>query len=249
MSANSPFWQGQDTGYASFRSQALGHWPVSGPTQIFGAAEGCGAVVGGMVASGVILDEAMVYFDARCSHRYPTVEIRVADVCLDVRDTVLIAALCRGLVQIAAEEWAAGKPPPPVPIGLLRLATWQAARWGNSDSLLDPLTSRPRPACDVIAELVAHVSDALRRCGDEDWSSSGSTGSSFAATGGLREDRSSHRCHRRARTRHPRPRRLATDSRWPRRGPTRREYSRGRNPDARGFQGRPRRYALPGRTS
>lgn len=168
LSANSPFWQGHDTGYASFRSQALGRWPVSGPTEIFGAAERYRALVGGMLASHVILDEGMVYLDARCSHRYPTVEIRVADVCLDVGDTVLIAALCRGLVQTAAEEWAAGKPPPPVPTALLRLATWQAARWGNGDKLLDPLTSRPRPASDIIADLVAHVSAALRHCSDED---------------------------------------------------------------------------------
>ena len=167
LSANSPFWQGHDTGYASFRSQALGRLPATGPTDIFDSAERYRAVVGGMLASDVILDEGMVYFDARCSHRYPTVEIRAADVCLDVRDAVLVAALCRGLVEIAAEEWAAGKPPPPIPTALLRLATWQAARWGNSNNLLDPRTSRPRRASDVISELVAHVSPALRRCGDE----------------------------------------------------------------------------------
>jgi glutamate---cysteine ligase / carboxylate-amine ligase len=167
LSANSPFWQGHDTGYASFRSQALGRWPVSGPTDVFGTAETYRALVDGMLASDVILDEGMVYFDARCSHRYPTVEIRAADVCLDVRDAVLVAALCRGLVETAAEEWAAGNPPPPVPTALLRLATWQAARWGISDRLLDPMTSLPRPASDVLAALVAHVAPALRRCGND----------------------------------------------------------------------------------
>jgi carboxylate-amine ligase len=168
LSANSPFWQGHDTGYSSFRSQALGRWPVSGPTEIFNTAERYRAVIDGMLASDVILDEGMIYFDARCSHRYPTIEIRAADVCLDVRETVLVAALCRALVEIAAEEWAGGKPPPPVPTALLRLATWQAARWGNCTMLLDPLTSRPRRASDVIADLVVHVSPALRRCGDDD---------------------------------------------------------------------------------
>jgi carboxylate-amine ligase len=167
MSANSPFWQGRDTGYASFRSQALLRWPVSGPTEVFGTAEAYRALVDGLLDSGTILDEGMVYFDARCSHRFPTVEIRAPDVCLDVRDAVLVAALCRGLVETAAEEWAAGEPTPPVPTTLLRLATWQAARWGISDRLLDPLTSRPRPASDVIATLVEHVRPALRSSGDE----------------------------------------------------------------------------------
>jgi carboxylate-amine ligase len=167
LSANSPFWQGYDTAYASYRSQHLGRWPVSGPSDVFGTVEQYRAVVDGMLASDVILDEGMVYLDARCSHRYPTVEIRVADVCLDVRDAVLIAALCRGLVETAAEEWAAGRPPPPVPTALLRLATWRAARWGNCERLLDPVTSRPRPAAEVVAELVVHVSPALGRSGDE----------------------------------------------------------------------------------
>ena len=61
-----------------------------------------------MVASGVLLDAHMVYFDARLSDRYPTVEVRVADVCLDVADTMLIAGLVRALVETAAPEWAAG---------------------------------------------------------------------------------------------------------------------------------------------
>lgn len=167
LSANSPYWQGRDTGYASFRWQAQGRWPVSGPPEVFGTAAGYRALVDGMLASGVILDEAMLYLDARCSRRYPTVEIRVADVCLDVRDTVLVAALVRGLVETAAEEWAAGVPVPPVPTALIRMATWQAARWGVSHRLLDPLTSRPRPAGEVVATLVDHVRPALRNCGDE----------------------------------------------------------------------------------
>ena len=168
ISANSPFWQGRDTGYASFRSPWMARWPVSGPPDLFGTADAYRAAIDGMLASGVILDTGMVYLDARCSRRYPTVEIRVADVCLDVRDAVLLAALCRGLVETAADEWADGVPAPPVPTALLRLATWQAARWGTCDRLLDPVTPRPRPATDVITALVDHVHRALIRCGDGD---------------------------------------------------------------------------------
>jgi carboxylate-amine ligase len=167
LSANSPFWQGRNTGYASFRSQALGRLPATGPTEVFGSATGYRALVDAMLDSEVIADEGMIYFDARCSHQHPTVEIRVADVCLDVRDAVLLAALCRALVQTAAEEWAEGGPPPPVAAAMVGLATWQAARWGTTDRLLDPLTSRPRSASDVIALLVDHVRPALRRYGDE----------------------------------------------------------------------------------
>lgn len=168
ISANSPFWQGEDSRYASFRSQAMVRWPSAGPTDVFGSASAYHDRVSAMVGSGVLLDKGMVYFDARLSHHYPTVEIRAADVCLDARDAVLLAALCRGLVDTAATDWAAGRPPPATPTAMLRLATWQAGREGVDGSLLDPLTSRPRPAIEVLGDLVEHVRPALTEAGDVD---------------------------------------------------------------------------------
>lgn len=167
LSANSPFWQGEDTGFASFRCQLMLRWPSAGPTEVFGSAAAYDAVVARMVQTGVLLDGGMVYFEARASHRFPTVEIRAADVCLDLADTVLVAALCRALVDTAARAWAAGEPPAPVPLALLRLATWRASHDGLDGELLDPRTARPRPAGDVVAELLEHVGPALRAAGDE----------------------------------------------------------------------------------
>ena len=56
----------------------------------------------------MILDEGMVYFVARLAEHYPTVEVRAADVCFTVEEAVVVAALCRGLVETAAQEWALG---------------------------------------------------------------------------------------------------------------------------------------------
>lgn len=168
LSANSPFWQGEDTSYASFRTQAQARWPTAGPTEIFGSAQAYDDLVARMVATNTVLDAAMVYFDARASQNYPTVEVRVADVCLDAADAVLLAGLARALVVTAAAEWRADEPPAPVPVALLRLAGWQASRAGLTGDLLDPRTSRPRPAREVVDTLLEHVAPALRTCGDED---------------------------------------------------------------------------------
>jgi len=100
LSANSPFWQGQDSSYASFRYQAWSRWPSSGPPGAFGSAEAYRQTVQRMVRTGTVLDAGMVYFDARLSEHYPTIEIRVADVCLHPDDTVLIGALGRALVHV-----------------------------------------------------------------------------------------------------------------------------------------------------
>lgn len=166
VSANSPFWQGGDSGYASFRSQAMTRWPTNGPTEIFGSGQAYADHLRLLVDTGVPLDEGMAYFDARPSRNYPTLEIRVADVCLDHRDAVLVAARARALVDTGAREWAEERPPDPASVAVLRLAMWQAGRYGITGDLLDPQTHRPKPAREVVERLLEHIGPALRETGD-----------------------------------------------------------------------------------
>jgi glutamate---cysteine ligase / carboxylate-amine ligase len=168
LSANSPFWQGVDTGYASYRTQSLYRWPMGGPAEIYGSADSYRQGVEAMLGTGVPLDEAMLYLDARLSRSYPTVEIRVADVCLHPDDTVLIAALCRALVDTAAREWRSGVLPVPVPAAVLRLAAWRASKSGITGELLDPVTATALPAGVVLEQLLHHVRSALAENGDEE---------------------------------------------------------------------------------
>ena len=168
LSANSPFWQGRDSAYASFRYQAWSRWPSAGPTEAFGTAEIYRQTVQQMVSSGTLLDAGMVYFDARLSEHYPTLEIRVSDVCLYADDAVLITALARALVETEARRWRAGSAIPAHRIEMLRLATWRASRSSMDDVLLDPHTGLPEPATTVANTLLEHVRDALDDAGDTD---------------------------------------------------------------------------------
>lgn len=169
LSANSPFWQGQDSGYSSYRSRVWSRWPSAGPVEVFGSAERYHRRVRAMLATGTLLDKGMIYFDARLSHHYPTVEVRVADVCLEADDTVLVAALVRGLVETAARDRLAGRPPQEVGVGELRLASWRAGRSGLTGDLVHPLTWRPAPARTVLGALLDHTADALADTGDLDF--------------------------------------------------------------------------------
>jgi carboxylate-amine ligase len=166
LSGNSPFWQGLDSSYASFRYQAWGRWPCSGPTEWFGSAQAYQATVQQMVATGTLLDSGMVYFDARLSEHYPTLEVRIADVCLRHEDAVLIAALVRALVETEARAWRQGAPPLRMRTELLQLAAWRASRSGLDGELIDPRTGRPEGAAAVTALLLAHVRDTLADAGD-----------------------------------------------------------------------------------
>ncbi|MFD7867737.1 glutamate--cysteine ligase [Streptomyces sp. NPDC059783] len=166
LSANSPFWQGRDTAYDSYRSRVWGRWPSAGPVEVFGSARGYHDQVRALMETDVLRDPGMLYFDARLSHRYPTVEVRVADVCLNPDDTVLLATLVRGLVETAARAWRAGDPPDATGVSLLRMAAWQAGRCGLGGDLLHPATMRPEPARAVLDALLAHTADALENSAD-----------------------------------------------------------------------------------
>jgi carboxylate-amine ligase len=167
LTANSPYWQGTDTGYASYRSRAWHRWPSAGPTEVFADAADYHRLIDAVLATDTVLDSGMVYFDARLSEKWPTVEVRTADVALRVEDAVTLAGLVRGLVETAARDARNGTPPPAVRAEVLRVAAWRAGRSGLSGDLVHPLTGAPAPAPQVVAALLDHVRQALADAGDE----------------------------------------------------------------------------------
>ena len=166
LSANSPFWNGMPTGFESYRTQAWNRWPTAGPAGIYGTYSAYRRVVTRLLDSGVMLDEGMLYFDARLSRNHPTVEVRVADVCLRAEDAALIAVLVRAMVESASREWHDGVDPAPVPTVLLRMAAWQASSSGLGAELLDFGTFRPAPAVDVVRSLVDYLAPVLQEQGE-----------------------------------------------------------------------------------
>ncbi|MFD9356863.1 glutamate--cysteine ligase [Streptomyces sp. NPDC060031] len=165
MSANSPLWDGQDTGFASWRTIVFGRWPVSGPPPYFDGLADYERRMEALVASGVIADRGQIYWQVRLSDRYPTVEVRCLDVQLRADDAVMLAGLVRALVATAIADEKAGVPPAaPVP-ELVRAGTWHAARHGLNGTLVDPL-GLPRSSGDVLCALLSHITPALEDAGD-----------------------------------------------------------------------------------
>src|SRR4051794_14909466 len=104
LSSNSPFWRGADTSYDAWRPQVWKRWPTAGPTEVFGSLERYEQLARELQATGAALDEGMPYYDARVSRQFPTVGVRVADVCRPPEDAVLVAGLARGLVMTALAD-------------------------------------------------------------------------------------------------------------------------------------------------
>jgi carboxylate-amine ligase len=167
LSASSPFWMGEDSGYASVRSLVWLRWPTAGDPGVLGSAAEFDELVADLIASGTITDPKMVYFDVRPSAHLPTVELRVTDSSPDVDTVVLLAGLFRAMVLRARDEHRAekrmiiAKPP------LHRAAMWRAARSGLEGELLDlPRSPAPVPAAVAVEHLVAELRPQLEELGD-----------------------------------------------------------------------------------
>ncbi|WP_229071339.1 glutamate--cysteine ligase [Actinoplanes sp. DH11] len=165
-SANSPLLNGHDTGYASWRSMMWERWPTVGPTPYLHSHEHYLTLISDLVASGAMLDEGMLYWYARLSANYPTVEIRMGDVTPTLDDAMLLTALARALVSTALNEVRQGAVAPDVPQPLLRAAHWRAAHDGLEGLNIDMATREPRPAWRLMRQLFDYVRPELERHGD-----------------------------------------------------------------------------------
>ncbi|WP_250007404.1 carboxylate--amine ligase/circularly permuted type 2 ATP-grasp protein [Actinoplanes sp. M2I2] len=167
LSTSSPYWMGEDSGYASVRSLVWLRWPTAGDPGLLNSAAEFDELVADLIASGTITDPKMVYFDVRPSAHVPTVELRVTDSSPDVDTVVLIAGLFRGLVLRAQQDYRAGRPFTPTRPPLHRAAMWRAARSGLEGDLLDlPRSTQPVPAAIAVERLIGDLRPQLEELGD-----------------------------------------------------------------------------------
>ncbi|HET8845635.1 MAG TPA: carboxylate-amine ligase [Ktedonobacteraceae bacterium] len=166
LAANSPFWQGEDTGYASFRTVMWSRWPTSGQPQYFASLAEYDALLQALIATGCIEDATRIYWDIRLSERFDTIEFRVTDCCLTIDEAVMIAGLAQAVVQTCYEQVMNDIPFQPARPELLRAAHWRAARYGISDELVDVLKQRSLPAADLIKKMLDMLHPALEKSGN-----------------------------------------------------------------------------------
>lgn len=166
LAANSPFWQGEETGYASFRTPLWWRWPTAGPPEHFTSASDYNQQIQTLVNTGAMRDASFLYWDIRLSKRYPTIEFRVTDVCLTIDDAVMIAGLARALAQTCDLQARQQLPVAAHPGSLLRAVQWQAARHGLNSTLADLTAGHSLPATDLIERLLDELRPTLEMLGD-----------------------------------------------------------------------------------
>ncbi|WP_085066600.1 carboxylate--amine ligase/circularly permuted type 2 ATP-grasp protein [Catenuloplanes japonicus] len=167
LSASSPYWMGQDSGYASVRSLVWQRWPTAGDPGLVTSAADHDALVRELIETETISDPAMIYFDVRPSAHVPTVELRITDASSDVETVVLLAGLFRAVVRREMERVRAGEPYTPARPPVLRAALWRAARSGLEGDLIDlPHSPKPVPAGEALRRLTTGLRPFLEEAGD-----------------------------------------------------------------------------------
>ena len=151
LSANSPFWRGAPTGYASCRHMIFSAFPRSGPPPEFASFAEYAAVIEQLVESGSIEDYTRTWWDVRPHPRFGTVEVRVMDAVTRVDDAIALAAY----VQALAHHYA-GAPTSRCHPVIAEENKWRAARYGLDATIATAGRRGPVPIRDAVA---AHARD------------------------------------------------------------------------------------------
>ena len=164
LSASSPFWQGRATGLAGYRLSAFGEMPRTGLPDLFAGSDDFKRYVTIMTRVGAIADASFLWWALRPSIRYPTLELRVADSCTRLRDTIAIAALYRCLVRLMDRTPDLNRGLTGGSRALAAENLWRAQRYGVRASLIDEKSGSATPLAaylDATLRLVAEDAEAL----------------------------------------------------------------------------------------
>lgn len=165
LGGNSPFWDNTDTGFASWRTVNLQRWTTHGCPPVFANAADYERRTTRLLGIGGHTDRGLLAWNIRLSDVHPTIEVRAPDSQLEAWQSVLLAAIVRGLVTTAMDERDWGQEPEPE---LLNASLWHAARDGITGDLVHPDTGQKRPAQLVVDDLLHLISDALAEHGDDE---------------------------------------------------------------------------------
>jgi glutamate---cysteine ligase / carboxylate-amine ligase len=185
LSTSSPFWEGEDTGLKSYRIAVFDELPRTGlPEQFesFGEFERHLAV---LVHAGLIEDGTKLWWDLRPSVRFPTLEMRITDVCPRLDDAVAIAAICRCLLRMLYRLRRGNQRWRRYAAMLVNENRWRAQRYGFDEGLVDFGKGAIVPYRDLLEEILALLA--------EDAAHFGCLGEIEAARGILERGTSAHR--------------------------------------------------------
>ena len=154
LSTSSPFWQGQDSGLKSYRLAVWNELPRTGMPEEFHSFGEFQQQVGALIEAGVIEDATKLWWDIRPSSRFPTLEMRISDICTQLDDTLTVAALYVCLLRMLWRlrrdnvQWRRYRNL------LIEENRWRAQRYGFDGGLIDFGRGGIVPYGELLDELI-----------------------------------------------------------------------------------------------
>ena len=165
LSTSSPFWQGRRSGLMSYRLSVFNELPRTGIPEIFASASEYRRLVNILVEAGVIEDATKIWWDLRPSAKFPTLEMRVTDVCTRLEDALTIAAIFRCVTRMLWRLRRDNQKWRQYPMSLVAENRWLAQRHGAGGQLMDFGRGQMVPYRDLVEELIDLVAEDAEALG------------------------------------------------------------------------------------
>ncbi|MEM6385436.1 MAG: carboxylate-amine ligase [Pseudomonadota bacterium] len=171
LSCSSPFWQGEDTGLASYRLTVFDNLPRTGLPPRLESFSSYQRAVDAIVKTGAIEDATKVWWDLRPSDRFATLETRICDMCPRLEHILTIAALTQCILRMLWRLKTQNQRWRIYDHFLVGENRWRAQRYGMSEGLIDFGRGEVVPFPDLMEELVDLLAEDARalQAMDEVW--------------------------------------------------------------------------------
>ena len=167
LSASSPFWAGEDTGYADNRAMMFQQLPTAGAPHQLGTWEELEAYAGDMIHTGVIEDFTEVRWDVRPSPRLGTVEVRACDAATNLTELAGIAALTQCMVEDFSRRLDRGEELDSMPDWYVDENKWRSARYGMGAILITDSAGNEELVTDTVRRMLTELEPVAADLGCE----------------------------------------------------------------------------------
>ncbi len=165
LSTSSPFWTGEDTGLKSYRMSVWNEMPRTGLPQTFESYSEYQRHVNVLVEAGVIEDSTKVWWDLRPSDHYPTLEMRIADLCTSLKDTICVASIYQCWLRMLYRLRTRNQKWRKYSNMLLEENRWRAHRYGIDQGLIDFGVGKVVDYPILLAEILTLIKEDAEEAG------------------------------------------------------------------------------------
>lgn len=161
LSTSSPFWRGKNMGLNCYRLSLFDNLPRSGTPETFNSFAEYERLMNVLLESGAIDNPAKIWWDLRPSTKWPTVEMRVTDICTNIDDAVCIATLTRCLFRALYRLRCQNQSWRKYSSTLINQNRWMAQRHGVRQGLIDFGQSKTRPYKELALDMLEFIKDDM----------------------------------------------------------------------------------------